>query len=228
MCKDTRENTDWNTKTVLNPEHEGNPQYRGDQGRWDEKSVGRAGTTSPIHGSNLQDFKDLLLTFALWCQTPQGTFRGLVESMRHGGSELFCLHTENQQHIRQVVRMFWLIGVHLTVCSVVIMGPYFMKLNKIRCKRPCRKCFYSLNSWWGLIDWFLCAFLEMVWIVLLWYFSFFQLVHLCKNIEENTVWINTVTIHSFQWQYIFLSHVLCFFNCFCLWNSRPGPEMQIQ
>lgn len=44
-------------------------------------SVGCVGQTSLIHGgltSSSQGLKDLLLTS--WCQIPQHTFRGLVES----------------------------------------------------------------------------------------------------------------------------------------------------
>lgn len=41
--------------------------------------MGCAGHTGPIHESNLQDVKDLLLIF--WCLILHHTFRDLVESM---------------------------------------------------------------------------------------------------------------------------------------------------
>ena len=54
----------------------------------------RSVVAPPYH---FQALKDLLLIS--WCLTLQGTFRGLVKSMPRQ-------HTEDQQHIGQVVIMF--------------------------------------------------------------------------------------------------------------------------
>ena len=55
------------------------PDFNSIKYLWDVLDKQVRSMEAPPH--NLQDIKDLLLTS--WCQIPQHTFRGLVESMPH-------------------------------------------------------------------------------------------------------------------------------------------------
>ncbi|KAF7640777.1 hypothetical protein LDENG_00015010, partial [Lucifuga dentata] len=64
----------------------------------------------------LQDLKDLLLKS--WCQIPQDTFRGLVESMPQQVRAVLAARGD-LHNIRQVVLMLWLKCVKRETCVFV-------------------------------------------------------------------------------------------------------------
>lgn len=67
---------------------------------------GCAGPTNTIHGASTSQLKDIKYLLVMsW--TPSV----VLQSLWLGKSVLFWQHKEDQQHIRQVVIMFWLIGV---------------------------------------------------------------------------------------------------------------------
>merc|ERR1711980_5436 len=94
-----------NNQFVVSPWPPNSPDLNPMEHLWDVLDKQVRSMEAPPH--NLQDLKDLLLTS--WCQIPQHTFRGLVESMPEG-SGLFWQLKGDQHTIRQVVIMLSLIG----------------------------------------------------------------------------------------------------------------------
>ncbi len=66
---------------------------------------------------NSENLKDLLLIY--WCQIPQDTFRGLVESMPQQISAVWQ-HEGDPHGIRQGVLMLWLISVYRDCGNVIV------------------------------------------------------------------------------------------------------------